>query len=151
MKTVDCQVKVVFRAPLRFVFSWCTDYRPSDAKLEKEDYIRRIIERTSRKVIFEDLDFLGVERAIVSLHPPDRWHMDNTGIRRDLKADYALSSLPRDRTQLHVRWKVWPKTAESNKLSKAERERSAASMWRKFAAALERDYKRARSRSYHRG
>ena len=148
MKTVTCQLKVVFRAPLPFVFSWCTDYRTSDPKLEKRDYTRKIIERTPRRVTFENLEEMtdgwSWQRAIVSLHPPNRWHQDNTGNRRDLKADYVLSSLPRDRTQLNLRWKVWPKTAASGKLSRAERERSAASMWRKFAAALERDYRRAR-------
>ncbi len=147
MKTVNCQLNVVFRAPLPFVFSWCTDYSPIDAKLAKRDHIRKIIERTPRRVIFEDLEEMkdgwSWRRATVSLHPPNRWHLDDTGNRRDLKADYVLSSLRGNRTRLRLRWKVWPKTAASSKLSRAERERSAASMWRKFAAALEKDYRRA--------
>jgi hypothetical protein len=148
MKTVNCEAKVVFRAPLQFVFSWCTNYQPSDSKLEKEDYVRKIIERTPRRVVFEDLqemrDGWSWQRAIVSLHPPNRWHMDNFGNRRDVKADYVLSSLAEDQTQLHLRWQVWPKTRAAAKLTKAQRERSVVSMWRRFTSAMERDYRQSR-------
>ena len=147
MKTVSCELEVTFRAPLRFVFSWCTDYQPSDPKLEKEDYVRKIIERSSRRVIFEDLqemrDGWSWQRATVILYPPNRWHMDNIGNRRDVKADYVLT-LVGERTRLHLRWKVWPKTVAASKLSKTNRERSVASAWKKLGAALERDYKRNR-------
>ena len=149
MKTVNCDLKVTFRAPLRFVYSWCTDFHPSDSKLEKEDYVRKIVERTSRKIIFEDLqemqDGWSWQRATVSLYPPNRWHMDNIGNHRDVKADYVLTGAPEDRTRLHLRWKVWPKTAAASKLTRTERERSVASAWKKFAAALETDYKRSRA------
>jgi hypothetical protein len=150
MKTINCEVKVTLRAPLPFVFSWCTDYQPSDSKLEKEHYMRKIIQRTSRRVVFEDLqemrDGWSWQRAIVMLHPPNRWHMENTGNRRDLAADYVLTKLPEDRTQLYLRWKVWPKTVAAAKLGKAARERSVASAWRRFAAALEEDYRHLRNR-----
>jgi hypothetical protein len=146
MKTVSCEVKVTFRAPLPFVYSWCTDFQPSDSRLEKEDYARKIIERTSRRVIFEDLqemqDGWSWQRAVIQLHPPSRWHMHDIGNRRNVNAEYQLTSLAGGRTQLHLRWKVWPKTAAASKLSKSERERSVASAWKRFAAALERDYKR---------
>lgn len=145
MKTVNCEAKVTFRAPLRFVFSWCTNFQPSDSKLEKENYVRKIIKRTPRSVVFEDLqemqDGWSWQRAVISLRPPNRWHMDNFGNRRDVKADYILSSLAGDRTQLQLRWRVRPKTPAAAKLTKAERERSVASMWRKFAAAMEKDYR----------
>ena len=153
MKTVSCEVKVTFRAPLRFVYSWCTDYQPSDSKLEKEEYVRKIIERTPRRVIFEDLqemrDGWSLQRAVIMLHPPNRWHMDNVGNRRDVRADYVLSSLPGNRTQLRLRWKVWPKTAAASKLTRAERERSVASFWRRFAAALKKNYKRSNITAGH--
>ena len=76
LKTVSCELEVTFRAPLRFVFLWCTDYQPSDSKLEKEDYVRKMIERTSRRVIFEDLqemrDGWSWQRATIFLYPPNR-------------------------------------------------------------------------------
>jgi len=37
---------------------------------------------------------------------------------------------------------VRPKTAAAAKITKNERERSVEDMWRKFAKALERDYRR---------
>lgn len=146
MKTVSCEIKVTFHAPLQFVFSWCTDFQPSDSRLEKEDYKRKIVERSSRRAIFEDLremqDGWSWQRTVVLLHPPNRWHMDSVGNRRDSKADYMLTSIAGGRTQLNLRWKVRPKTSAASSLSKTERERSVASAWKKFAAALERDYKR---------
>src|SRR5438309_12068066 len=52
----EYRIRVSFRAPIDFVFAWCTDYTPGDAALEKEAYERKIIERTSRSVVFEDLE-----------------------------------------------------------------------------------------------
>src|SRR5438309_936549 len=44
----EYRIRVSFRAPIDFVFAWCTDYTPGDAALEKETYQRKIIERTPR-------------------------------------------------------------------------------------------------------
>lgn len=147
MKTVNCEAKVTFRAPLKFVFSWCTDFQPSDSRLEKEDYVRKIIERSPRRVVFEDLEEMrdgwSWQRATISLNPPNRWHMDNFGNRRDVKADYVLSSLAGDQTQLKLRWKVWPKTPMAAKLTKADRERAVISMWKRFTTAMEKDYRQS--------
>ncbi len=91
-----------FRVPLDFAFAWCTDYTPDDAGLEGEAYQRKIIERSVRRVVFEDLEemsdgwFWG--RDVVTLRPPNRWHMDGVGNRRDVAADYVLTSLPDGRT-----------------------------------------------------
>jgi hypothetical protein len=50
---------VVFRAPLPFVFDWCTDYTEDDPKSAGKDspihLQRRIVERTTRRVVFENL------------------------------------------------------------------------------------------------
>ncbi len=144
----EYHASVSFRAPLDFVFAWCTDYTPEDGGLEKEKYERKIIERTPRRVIFEDLEETkngwDWSRAVVSLRPPNRWHMDGPGNNRDVVADYVLSSLPDGRTRLELRWKRRPKVADAKRRTKAEREASATRAWKMFAAALERDYKRTR-------
>src|SRR6266550_3230412 len=79
-------------------FAWCTDYTPDDAKLEGESYQRKIIERSRRRVVFEDLeetkDGWVWGQDVVTLLPPDRWHMDGVGNRRDVTADYKLTKLP---------------------------------------------------------
>ena len=142
----EYRVSVSFRVPLDFVFAWCTDYTPEDPALEKEKYKRKIIERTPRRVIFEDLEESkngwDWQRAVVSLSPPNRWHMDGVGNNRDVEADYVLSSLRDGRTRLDLRWKRRPKVADATRRTKAEREASATRAWKRFAAALERDYNR---------
>src|SRR5688572_1520356 len=52
----EYRIRVAFRVPLDFAFAWCTDYTPDDAKLEGESYRRKIIERTARRVVLEDLE-----------------------------------------------------------------------------------------------
>lgn len=141
----EYRIRVTFRAPLDFAFAWCTDYTPQDASLEGESYERKIIERTPRRVIFEDLeetdDGWFWSRDVVTLRPPNRWHMDGVGNRRDVTASYILTSLPEGGTRLDLRWRREPKMPEKKKLTKAEREADTIGAWKMFAAAMERDYR----------
>lgn len=140
------RIDVSFRVPLDFAFAWCTDYTPEDAKLEGESYQRKIVERSRRRVIFEDLeetkDGWAWSRDAVDLEPPNRWHMDGVGNHRDVTADYLLSRLPDGRTQLALSWRRRPKDPEAAKLTKAQREADTLRAWKRFGAAMERDYKR---------
>jgi len=146
----EYRVRVSFGVPLDFAFAWCTDYTPEDASLEGESYQRKIIERTSRRVIFEDLeesdDGWNWSRDVVTLRPPNRWHMVGIGNRRDVRADYVLSPLPDGRTRFDLRWSRRPKVPDAKKLTKAEREASTMRAWKRFAAAMEQDYRRSRRR-----
>jgi len=146
----EFRVSVSFRVPLDFAFAWCTDYTPDDGKLEGESYRRKIIERTPRRVVFEDLEETKTgwvwSRDVVVLHPPDRWHMDGVGNRRDVMADYVLSRLPGERTRLDLRWRRRPKDPSAAKLTKAQREADGLRAWKRFAVAMERDYGRGRRR-----
>lgn len=142
------RISVSFRVPLDFAFTWCTDYTPEDAKIEGETYQRKIIERTPRRVVFEDLEEMedgwNWGRDVVTLHPPNRWHMDGVGNRRDVTADYALSSLADDQTRLDLRWRRRPKDAAAPQPTKAQREADALRAWKRFGVAMERDYERSR-------
>ena len=144
----EYRIKVSFRVPLDFAFAWCTDYTPDDAKLEGEKYERKIIERSARRVVFEDLeetkDGWLWNRDVVTLHPPNRWHMDGIASRADVTADYVLANLPNGRTQLELRWRRRPRMAGVRQLTKAQREASTLRAWKRFGAAMERDYRRAR-------
>lgn len=144
------RIHVSFRVPLDFAFGWCTDYTPEDGKLEGEMYQRKIIERTPRRVVFEDLeeakDGWTWGRDVVTLHPPDRWHMDGVGNRRDVTADYMLSNLSDGRTRLELRWKRRPKDAATPQITKAQREADALRAWKRFGVAMERDYRRSHGR-----
>ena len=144
----EYHIRVAFRVPLDFAFAWCTDFSPQDASLEGESYQRKIVERTPRRVVFEDLeeakDGWVWSRDTVTLRPPNRWHMDGTGNRRDVTANYLLSRLPEGRTQLELRWKRHPKVPEVKPLTKAHREADTLRAWKRFAAAMERDYRSSR-------
>jgi hypothetical protein len=147
----EYHIRVTFRVPLAYAFGWCTDYTPEDAKLEGDSYQRKIVERTRRRVVFEDLeetkDRWIWSREVVTLQPPNRWHMDGVGNHRDVTADYVLSSLPDGRTRLDLRWRRRPKDPAAAKLTKAQREASALRAWKRFGAAMERDYSRSRRRT----
>lgn len=137
----------MFEAPLAFVFRWCTDFRPIDGRLEKEDYSRMILERTPKRVVYEDLstapDGWHWARHVVTLHPPDRWHSDSVGNYRETSLDYVLTPLADGRTQLDLRWRRRPSPLARKKPSTAEIESSATAGWKNFGKALEKDYHRS--------
>lgn len=146
----EYRINVSFRVPLDFAFAWCTDFSPEDAKLEGEAYQRKVIERSARRVVFEDLEETDGgwvwSRDIVILRPPNRWHMDGHGNRRDVTADYVLSAIPDGRTRLDLGWSRRSKDPAAPKLTKAQREASTLRAWKRFGAAMEREYRRSLGR-----
>ena len=145
----EYHVQAVFRAPLSYVFSWCTDYDPDDARREKDQYARRIIRRTHRQVVFEDLGDSGGgwswARFTVELRPPDAWHSESVGSHRDLTLDYQLTPLAGDRTRLDLRWRRRRTALGKGRLSKRAIEQGTTAAWRHFAHELEKDYRTSRS------
>ncbi|MGA8542335.1 MAG: hypothetical protein WB947_02155 [Thermoplasmata archaeon] len=145
----EFHVAAVFRAPLPYVFSWCTDFDPHDDRREKDRYTRKIVSRTPRRVVFEDLVDLPTgwnwARHDVTLFPPDRWHSDSVGSHRTLTINYVLTPLSSTRTRLDLRWKR-EATALATKVSKRAIERSTTQSWRNFARELEKDYRKSRTR-----
>ncbi len=140
----EARVKAVFRVPLQFAFEWCTDYTPQDAALEGESYQRKVVERSKNRVIFEDLEE-GESgwvwaRDVVDLRPPRRWHMESVGSHRDVTADYVLTKLPDGRTQLELVWWRQPH-GPGKKIPRAEREKETTRAWKRFAKAMEADYR----------
>ena len=95
------QIRVEFRAPLDFAFAWCTDFSPEDSRLEGERYQRKVIERTLRRVVFEDLEETGTgwvwSRDVVDLRPPDRWHPSLQTRRGSHRAYEEIAELGRVR------------------------------------------------------
>ena len=144
----EYHVTTVFRAPLRFAFRWCTDFRTDDARLEEEGFERKIVSRSSRRIVYEDLEWArdGWHWAqyVVTLFPPDRWHAESVGNYRDATLDYRLTELAEGRTRLDLRWRRRPGPKGGRVPSKAKLERSSSRAWRSFARALERDYEEHR-------
>lgn len=144
------EVRATFGAPLEFVYHWCTDYTPQDARLEGERYQRRILRRASREVVYEDLEDTPQgwfwSRHLVRLFPPNRWHSDSVGSHRAISLDYRLTELPGNRTQLILKARRRPYGLGGKNPPKSKWERSVAKSWKKFGRILERDYQKTRSR-----
>lgn len=142
----EYQVRVCFRAPLDYVFRWCTDYTPRDAQLEGEHYQRRILRKTRAHVVYEDLEDSPQgwdwARYTVTLHPPAKWVAERLGNHLEASLRYRLTALAPERTRLDLAWKRRP-TALGPRRSKSEVERGTALAWRRFARALESDYRRS--------
>ncbi len=140
----------VFDAPLPFVYRWCLDYRPDDAKLSGEKFERKILDRSARTVVYEDLEEgeggWRWSRIVVTKRPPNRWHADIRGSHRNWSLDYELDALPDGRTRLRARG-VRTRTAigEPNP-SRRTLERELREMWEHYGRALEKDYRTASRR-----
>jgi hypothetical protein len=143
-------VSVIFHAPLAFAYLWCTDYTPDDASIAGEDKMfalqRRIIKRTSRQVIFENLYNEGNgwawERHTVTLKPPSRWHSEGIGNYQESHLDYSLTELPRNRTRFAMHWRSRPTPLYRGKRpSKRAVEDFVRTLWLRRRKALEHDYR----------
>jgi hypothetical protein len=148
----EFQISVVFRAPLKFAYAWCTEYTPQDPAITGEDKSfglqRRIVTRTPRNVVFENLYDHGAgwgwERHTVTLSPPNRWHSDGYGNYHETHLDYQLTELPGDRTRFDMRWRSKPTAlSHGSRAADAVVERFVLRLWRLRGRALERDYRRS--------
>ncbi len=148
------RVSKIINAPLRFVYDWCTDFREDDNKITGSKSKRRILEKTKRRVIYTSEYRSGgnVRNAanIVTLHPPNSWHLDSIGDEDDEIGEYRLTKLGSKKARLDMvfreKWKV------RNPPTKVEYTKHISDIWDKYAAALEKDYeKRKKPRIIRRG
>jgi hypothetical protein len=137
-------VRLALRVPLGYAYRWCTDFRPDDALREGMAFERRILRRSARRVVFEDLwwkpDGWRWRRHEVTLFPPDRWHSDSVGNERDAANDYCLTAVSDDRTRLEIRVRRRPASRAPAQPSKRSFEAELLKEWRGFARALEMDF-----------
>jgi hypothetical protein len=147
----EYQIELDFDAPLDYVYEWCTDFSPEDGKLEGQKYVRRIISRTNRRVVYEDLEeekdgYVWVHNE-VTLQPPNRWRVDSFGSHRSVRADYRLSSIAPDRTMFEMRWRRLATPLAKVKMTRAQREKATRKDWEHFKRALQLDYRRSKRSS----
>jgi hypothetical protein len=139
------EVRAEFRAPLPYVFAWCTDYSVDDARLEKDSYSRKIVERAPRRVVYEDLYETPKgwtwSRHTVTLRPPRRWHSESVGSHRTWSLDYELRPLPDGRTELTLRGDRRATDVGGKNPPRAVLERDIRDAWRNFGRELEKDYR----------
>ncbi len=147
-KSTTYRFRVAFRAPLPFVFRWCTDYSTEDPTIEGEDYQRRVLERTRRRVVFEDLSNTPTgwswSRNVVSLHPPTRWQARMEGNHRIWSAEYALRDVGDGTTELRFLGKRTPTALGPPNPPVRQFRREILGGWARFARQLERDYRKTR-------
>ena len=79
---------------------------------------------------------------IVTLRPPNAWHLDLAGQENDEIGDYHLTSLGPRKTRLDITFKAKYKIA--NAPTKEKDTRQTNEIWDKYVAALEREYARTR-------
>ncbi len=143
------QIKRTFRAPLDFSYKWCTDYTPTDRRLQGEKGSRQIIRRTSRTAVYEDLtptpNGWGWSRYTVTFQPPNRWRAIAVGNYRTWDLDYSLRPLTGGRTEFTLRGKRRATPLGGKNPPKAVLEKELTAMWRNLGRALERDYRSSRS------
>lgn len=147
------RVRVEFQAPLPFAYAWCTDYTPEDAKYAGEDRTihlqRRIIVRSRRRVVFENLYQVGKgwgwERHEVTLFPPRQWHSEGKGNYHESVLDYELRERPGGRTQFRMSWRSRPiGLGRGPRPDRRLVERYVTSLWKRRAKVLAREYRQSR-------
>lgn len=135
----------VINAPLSFVYAWWTDYRADDPLIVGKHRRFSILERTGCRVImsvrYKSHGRLMTAARVVSLKPPDSWHLDWIGDEYNEIGDYKLTRLGVNRTRLKAVFRIdaGPKTAKQ-----ADFQRNGEAAWDKYIARLERDYRRKR-------
>ena len=144
------RVSRVFNAPLRYVYEWCTDYRETDPKITGSTRQRIILEKTKKRAIYVQLyDGADGKRKvcldIVTLKPPNSWHLDFFGEEDDETGEYRLTSLGKEKTRLDMTFREkWKKIARIPTIE--EQVRSSNKVWEKYAVALEQDYRSRKKR-----
>jgi len=144
------EVRRTFQAPLDFAYAWCTDYSEADRVLQGETGSRQLIRKTSRTVVYEDMDATPHgwmwSRQTVTLRPPDRWHAVAVGNYRTWDLDYTLRELSGERTAFSMRGARRATALGVKNPPKAVLEKELRAMWRNLGRALERDYRATRSK-----
>lgn len=144
------RVTASFGAPLAFVFQWLTDFGPKDAAISGGGFRRRVIERSPRRVVFEDLSSSTAGwvwlRNVVTLRPPDQWHLEAIGNGLDARADYKLTALTPSRTRLSMTYRMRPGLLGSPVPPRATLETMMQGVWNTYRDALERDFRASRLR-----
>jgi hypothetical protein len=143
-------VSKVINAPLSFVYKWCTDFREDDNRITGSKNRRKILQKTSRRVVYVTTYFpkVGVAKVgvnLVTLRPPNSWHLDFIGEEEDEEGDYRLTRLAARKTKLDMRFSERYKVR--NAPTQTEDLEHTEELWGKYAAALERDYARTVKRT----
>jgi hypothetical protein len=138
------KVSRIIRAPIRFVFDWCTDYRESDPKITGTKSRRKILSRKKNRVVY--LSQYRMHRKprsavnVVTLYPHEAWHLDFIGDGDEEVGEYVLKRLGPRKTRLDMTFQEHYTMRGAP--SKTQDIKATHEVWDKYVAALERDYTR---------
>ncbi|MGD0422432.1 MAG: hypothetical protein ABSA92_03115 [Candidatus Bathyarchaeia archaeon] len=139
---LQVSISRVINAPLSFVYSWWTDFRENDPKITGQKRRLTILERNAHRVImsvrYTSHGRVITAARIVTLKPPNAWHLDWIGDENEETGNYQLRSLGARKTRLHATFKVNYKYRRTT--SKLVFMKNLNGMWDKYVAVLERDY-----------
>jgi len=139
-------ISKVINAPLKFVYNWCVDFREDDPEIWGSKMRRIILQKTKRRVIYMSTHRKGGKTIaavrIVTLQPPNAWHLDLVGQENDEIGDYHLTRLGPRKTRLDITFKA--KYRIANAPTKEKDTKQTNEIWDKYIVALERDYARSR-------
>lgn len=132
----------IIRAPLGFVYRWCTDFREDDSKISGSKARRIVLQKTKRRSVYISA-FREAGRSrygvnVVTLRPPNTWHLDYVEEEADVIGDYRLTSLGPRRTRLDMTFKEKYKIRGAP--TRKEEMKDTNEVWDRYVAALERDY-----------
>ena len=143
MRPFQFSISKSINAPISYAFDWCTDFREDDHRLGGQKRRIAILERTEQRFIMSIKTRHGTKvisaARIVSLAPPNAWHLDWIGDENDETGDYQLTRLSARKTRLNATFKVKPKTSSAP--TKEQMMKSVNSAWDHYISALENDYK----------
>jgi hypothetical protein len=137
----------LIRASLPFVYRWCTDYRNDDDRLTNSIYhYRSKIVLKERGRVVRVIVVPGRDRnrstdvEVVSLRPPNRWHLDKFSVSDDKIGDYRLRRKRPQLTVLEMRFRTKWKVA---RLPNQKRYRSLFNrVWDRYVELMEREFAR---------
>jgi hypothetical protein len=138
-----------FDVPLDFAYRWCTDFTPEDRRLQGEKGYRKLIRKTARTVVYEDLtdspNGWMWSRQTVTLRPPDGWRAIAAGNYRTWKLQHMLRPMAANRTQFTLRGERRATTLGGRNPTRSAMEHELHTMWRNLGRAMERDYRARRT------
>lgn len=142
-KKYTVHVSKVIGAPLRFAYDWCTDYQDTDPGLTGSKAKREVLFRTRRRVVYTETYVTGSGPTtavdVVTLYPPQAWHLDYIGDEDDETGEYLLTFLTPKKTLLDMTFVEHYKIADPP--SKETYTKQVSDVWDKYVAALEKEYR----------
>jgi hypothetical protein len=145
--TTTIRVSKVVHAPLRYVYEWCTDYRPDDRRLGRSRTTKltyRVFRVSPRRVVRIRLNSRGpsdpdIAVDVVRLNPPADWHTDQIDETDRMALDYHLVKLGPRTTRLELL--VTERWVTRDFPTRKELRDQVSATWDRLTSALEERYR----------